>query len=162
MVRPMVHSKKHYVQHSLRTIVAGAVQSDVIVDAVELASVGDADEVQEGSTVKAVYVERWIRTGDTAGGSFVMAIYKNPGGNTTFTAAQMAALHDAENKKNILYCTQGLANDQDADAIAMFKGWIKIPKSKQRMGLGDRIVISTFAQVLDMHNCGFETYKEYT
>jgi len=43
----------------------------------------------------------------------------------------------------------------------MYKGWIKIPKSKQRMGLGDRIVVQTFAQALDMIDCGFETYKEY-
>ncbi len=162
MVRPMVHSKKHYVQHSLSTTLAGAVSSDIIVNAVETQTVGPPGFVAEGSTIKAVYVEKWVRTNDTSPGSFVYVIYKNPGTGTTFSAAQMAALHDAENKKNILYCTQALSNDQDADAIALYKGWIKIPKSKQRFGLGDRLVGTFFAQALDQNICGFETYKEYT
>ncbi len=72
-----------------------------------------------------------------------------------------AALGDYTNKKNILYTTQALSNDQDADAIPLFKGWIRIPKSKQRFGLDDQLNFHVFAQALDQNICGFVTYKEY-
>ncbi len=74
----------------------------------------------------------------------------------------MAALGDWSNKKNIFYTTMGLFNDQDADAIALFKGWIKIPKGKQRQGLEDSLKIAIFTPTIDLHICGFCLYKEYT
>ncbi len=162
MVRPMVHSTKHYVQNSLATTLAGAVSNILIVDAVKAADKNTVSEVEEGNTVKAIYVEDWIRTNDTSAGSFVYCVYKAPAGLTTFTAAEMAALGDADNKKNILFCTQALSNVTTGNAIALHRGWIKIPKSKQRMGLGDRIIAELFAQVLDQNLCGFKTYKEYS
>ncbi len=162
MVRPMVHSTKHYVQPGLRSIVSGVVESHVIVEAVAIADVTDSDEVGEGNSVKALYVESWIRASGASPGAYIMTVYKNPGTGQTFTAAQMAALFDAENKKNIIFTSQALVNDNDADAINIVRGWLKIPKSKQRMGLGDRWVMSTEAIGVDMTICGFETYKEYT
>ncbi len=162
MVRPMVHSTKHYVQPGLRTIVAGAVESHVIVEGVPVGATGDNDEVGEGNSVKAIYIESWIRASGASPGAFIMCVYKNPGTGQTFTAAQMAALFDAENKKNILFSSQALVNDNDADAISIIRGWLKIPKSKQRMGLGDRWIMSTEAIGVDMTICGLETYKEYT
>jgi len=162
MVRPMVHSTKHYVQNSLNTIVAGAATNFVMIDAVNVVDKNTTNEVEEGSHVKAIYIEQWVRTGDTSPGSFIMAIYKVPGGGSTFSTGSMAAIGNVDNKKNILYFTQGLNNDQDADAITPYRGWLKIPKSKQRFGLGDRLVVTIFAQALDVINCGFSTYKEYT
>jgi len=162
MVRAMVHSTKHYVQPGLRTIVAGAVESHVIAEGTPVGVTGDNDEVGEGNSVKAIYVESWIRAGGASPGAYIMTVYKNPGTGQTFTAAQMAALFDAENKKNIIYTSQALFNDTDADAIPIIKGWLKIPKSKQRMGLGDRWIMSTEAIGVDATICGFETYKEYT
>ncbi len=162
MVRPMVHSTKHYVQHSLSTVVAGAVDNHIVVEAVSVAAKTAVFEVEEGNSVKAVYLDHWIRTGDTAGGSYIVCLYKSPGTGNAFTAAQLAAMGTAENKKNVLFFAQALANDQDADAIAVMRGWYKIPKSKQRFGDGDRLILATFAQALDMQICGFETYKEYS
>ncbi len=162
MVRPMVHSTKHYLQSSLRTVVAGANDNVTHIDAVAVVDKNATNEVEEGSTVKAIYIEHWARTGDLAPGSFVYAVYKVPGGGAAFSTANMAALGSADNKKNILFTSQALLNDQDADAIPIIRGWVKIPKSKQRMGLGDRIISTHFAQVLDSIVCGFSTYKEYT
>ncbi len=163
MVRPMVHSTKHYVQNSLATILGSAKLDLVIVEAVAVGSKNDPDEVEEGNSVKAVFLEEWIRSSETSPGSFVAALYKVPGGGTGFSTANMAALHDAENKKNILWTSQGLVNDQDADALGMMRGWYKVPKSKQRMGLGDRILLTIFAQgAIDLVICGFATYKEYS
>ncbi len=159
MVRPMVHSIKHYVQGGLRTVTGGGTETHVIADA--QASATDADDVLEGSSIKAIFVEHWIRAAGASPGAFVVAIAKVPGTGVPFTTAQMAALFDAENKKNIIFASQALVNDNDADAIAIHRGWLKIPKSKQRMGLGDRWILSTSAVGVDMTVCGFETYKEY-
>ncbi len=162
MVRPMVHSTKHYVQPGLRSIVAGVTEAHVIVEAVAIADVTDNDEVGEGNSVKAIYVESWIRASGASPGAYIAVVAKVPGTGTTFGTTQMAALFDAENKKNILFTSQALVNDNDANAINIIRGWLKVPKSKQRMGLGDRWVLHTNAIGVDMTICGFETYKEYT
>ncbi len=162
MVRPMVHSIKHYVQTSLATVAAGTPNTISLVASVAPDAVNLVNEVQEGSSVKAIYIEHWLRAGSTTGSSGQMIIYKTVGVETNPTSTVMAALGDWINKKNILYTTMGLYNDQDADAIAAFKGWLKIPKGKQRMGLGDQIKLTVFAPTIDLHQCGFATYKEYT
>ncbi len=157
-----IHSTKHYVQTSLATILAGAITSVNIVQAVSVADKNAVNEVEEGALVKACYVEDWLRTADTAPGSFVYIICKNPSGTGAPTVAEMAALGTWNNKKNILFTSMGLLNDQDADATPISRGWYKIPKGKQRMGLDDRISIHILAQSLDLVRCGFATYKEYT
>ncbi len=162
-MRAPIHSIKHYVQKSLTTVLAGAVNVTNIIRAEPVDLVNDVFEVVEGSIIKAVYVEMWIRTNDTSAGTFVMIIEKRPGiqpGEVSTT--DMAALGDYENKKNVLYATQGLSNVTTNVATPIFKGWIKIPRSKQRFGLKDRLVMTVFAQALDQNICGFYTYKEYT
>ncbi len=160
MVRPTVNSEKHMVQNSQETVLSGGIVTNVLAQAVDV--VGTANtEVRVGAVVKALYNEKWIRTSDTAPGSFVYIIYKLPNGLPFPTAINMAALNDWSNKNNILYTTQAISNDQDADAIPLHKGWVKIPKGKQRMSLGDVIAVTTFAQALDQVICGHSIYKEY-
>ncbi len=161
-MRPVVHSTKHLVQTSLSTIVAGAVTSTTLAIAVPIADKNLVTEVEEGAVVKACYVEDWLRTADTAGGSFVYIIVKHPSATNNPTAVEMAALSDWDNKKNILFTSMGLLNDQDADATPITRGWYKVPKGKQRFGLGDTLKIHVFAQSLDLQRCGFALYKEYT
>ncbi len=161
-MRPIISSKKHYVQVSLATVLAGARLVTDLVNAVELTAVGDSDEVQEGAIVKAVFVEMWVRAGDTAPGTTLISLIKIPGSGSVPTFAELVALHDYDNKKNVLYHTQGLTNDQDADAIPFVRQWFKIPKGKQRFGLGDKLVLTISAQAIDNIICGFATYKEYT
>ncbi len=162
MVRPMVHSKKHYVQVSVQSVLSGAIDVTDVVNAVAPADVNTVSEVDEGSTVKAVYIEMWIRSSEVSPGSFIAVLYKNQGGAGNITAIESAALGTYDNKKNVFYVTQGLTNDADADAVAIYRGWIKIPKTKQRFGLGDKLQFSVFAQgAIDLLMCGFFTYKEY-
>ena len=122
----MVHSTKHYVQTSISTIVGGAVLSIDLIHAVSVDAKNDPDEVEEGNSVKAIYLEYWIRAGSTTPSSGQMVIYKSSADTTPPLAADMAALDSWDNKKNVLYTTMGLYNDQDADAIAIYKGWLKI------------------------------------
>ena len=162
MVRPVVHSIKHYTQFSIFTVTGGAAVSKSVVSAVAPEDVNDADEVVEGSLVKAVYLELWVRSATTTGSSGQMVFFKKQAGQADPSTTNMAALHDWTNKKNIFYTTMGLFNDVDADAVVAFKGWIKIPKGKQRMGLGDFLNFTFFAPTIDLHVCGFATYKEYS
>ncbi len=162
MVRPMVHSHKHYVQFSISTVTGGAADTLNIAKSVAVQSKDAVDEVEEGSSIKAVYVELWARAGSTTGASGQMIIYKLQADSTAPATTDMAALGTWDNKRNIFYTTMGLFNDQDADAIALFKGWIKIPKGKQRMALGDELKITVFSPTIDLQICGFSTYKEYS
>ncbi len=160
-MRPVIHSQKHYVQVSLATILAGANSVTTIAQGVKQQDKDLSSEVTDGSSVKAVYIEMWVRTGDTAPGTSLLTLVK-ASQNGTMTFAEQIALHNYDNKKNILYHTQGLINDQDADATPFLRGWFKIPKSKQRFGFGDHLFLSIAAQALDNIICGFMTYKEYT
>jgi len=163
MVRPMVHSTKHYVQHSISPILAGAIETNILIHAVAVSNKDSPSEVEEGASIKACYLEAWLRSSEASPGSFIACLYKQPGTGVAFTGAQMAGMNTSENKKNVLWFGQGLVNDNNADALGMLRGWYKIPKSKQRFGLGDQLVLSIFAQgAIDLVHCGFATYKEYT
>ncbi len=157
----MVHSTKHYVQNSLETVVGGTVLTKTFVAAVAVDQKNDVFEVEEGSSIKAIYIEEWLRSASTTGTSGQAIVYKSEGDTSAPTPAEIAALGDWDNKKNILYTTMGLFNDQDADAINIYKGWLKIPKGKQRFGLNDKLRLSVFMPTVDAHLCGFVTYKEY-
>ncbi len=160
-MRPVVNSAKHYTHLSLATVLAGALSVEEVVTGVPVKDVNLGREVREGAVVKAVFIERWVRTNDTSPGSFIFCVIKLPSGLANPTTTEMANLHAYDNKKNVLYTCQGLSNDQNANAIPCARGWFKIPKGKQRIGLGDRIITVLFAQALDQNWCGFTTYKEY-
>ncbi len=162
MVRPQVHSRKHIIQTSITPIVAGAKQDIVLAEGTVSGSVTGLDDVREGATLKACYVEHWIRSSELSPGSFVFVLYKIPGGADGFSVGEMAALGGVVNKKNIFFTSQGLTNDADADAVAVMRGWYKVPKSKQRFGLGDKLQITIFANGgIDLVTCGVSIYKEY-
>ncbi len=164
-MRPIISSKKHYIQKTVTNISQGAVDVTNVCQAIEGAS-ASPEHVIEGAVVKAVFVEMWVQDNANAAiGSFTSIFVKNPGGVNVPSATDMAALHDWDNKKNILYTTQGLAPQTDSGVLNMFKGWIKIPKGKQRMGLGDKLQWFTRnnnATAVDINICGMFTYKSYT
>ncbi len=162
MVRPIIHSTKHYVQQSIGTVAAGANANTTFVNGVAVVDKNAVSEVEEGASVKAFYLELWIRSAATAASSFSFIVCKKPGGVGAPSVAEMAALGDWDNKKNILFTSQGLTNDVDDSAMNIHRGWIKVPKGKQRMGLGDTISWHLNAVGQSINFCGFETYKEYT
>ncbi len=160
-MRAPIQSIKKYIQVSLATVLAGARLNTLLVNAVDVVGTTNSDVIT-GSIVKAVFVEMWVRAGDTAPGSTLVTLMKVPGDGTLPSFTDVTNLTDYSNKKNVLYHTQGLTNDQDADAIPFVRQWFKIPKGKQRFGLGDRLVLVVAAQALDNIVCGFATYKSYT
>ncbi len=158
-MRPIIQSTKHYVQTSLSTVLAGTTLAIRLINATDVRT-GVFDNVLAGSVVKAVFVEMWVRAGDTSAGSTLVTLLKVPDAQSP-NNADMINLHDYNNKKNVLYHTQGPTNDQDSQAIPFVRQWFKIPKGKQRFGLGDRLFLCVTAQALDNIICGFATYKEY-
>ncbi len=163
MVRAMVHSVKHYVQLAINQIGTGTVEVNAIALGVNSTAANLATEVKEGSTIKAVYFELWLQNEGTLG-EFIMTIQKNPQGANEPNFAQQAALFTWDNKKNILYTTQGLtSNDGVSGPVNVIRGWIKIPKSKQRFGLGDNLTMNiSNVSANDLVRCGFALYKEYS
>ncbi len=163
MVRPVVHSTKHYVQFPLDQITTASRQAITLAQAVGGTVANLSTEVVEGSSIKAVYVELWLQNQSNLGESIVTVCKDtNDGQGPTF--AQMASLFTYVNKKNILFTHQGLTtNDSQGPPLNIIRGWIKIPKGKQRFGLGDRLLLSisnTSSNNLD--RCGFAIYKEYS
>ncbi len=163
-MKPPIHSRKHISQISQATVGQGLIVTTTFVQAIE-GTVSDPIQVSEGALVKACYVEFWVSQ-DSAStvGSYTVALYKNPGNTNTAATGNMAALHDWSNKKNLLFTAQGLLTPNDGGQVPVMRSWYKIPKGKQRMGLGDTMQITirnNNAAAIDINFCGLVIYKEY-
>ncbi len=125
--------------------------------------VNTPQEVTEGAVVKAVYLEYWYRSAVTNGASFVLIIEKADRNATDPSFTNMTTLNAYINKKNILYTTQGLVAGSGDNPIPLVRGWFKIPKGKQRIGLNDKIRVCVAALGANgLTGCGFGIYKEYS
>ncbi len=100
MVRPMVHSTKHYVQTTFSNATTLSKNDEVYVTAVESTTANLANEVAEGANIKAVFFELWLLA-TTATQFFTCVMTKIPGSGTSPSFTQMTALHSYANKKNI-------------------------------------------------------------
>ncbi len=163
MVRPMVHSIKHYVQFPFNDIGTGAKEALAIITAVAVQDQNIASEVKEGASIKAVFFEFWLQNSGVDG-TFIATITKDPEGSAGPTFAEHSALMTYNNKKNVLWSSEGLtSNDGVSGPVNIIRGWVKIPKSKQRFGLGDRLnMVISNVSAGDLHRCGMTTYKEYS
>ncbi len=139
--------------------------NNTVVDAVARGTVRTAtSQIDEGNSVKAVHCEYWLNNQGAGGadGQFTLIIEKLPAGGTPADATDMANLQSYENKKNILYTTQGVIAGTPAQSIPVIRDWVMIPKGKQRFGLDDKFVISLFASGQALQLCGMAIYKEVT
>ncbi len=156
-----INSIKHYVNIENAQIASGAVRTTNVVDAV--ATTSSAEDVVEGSIVKAVYFEHWVKSFAAVGEDikFQYLIEKVPSGQASVTFAQMNTLDSYPNKKNVLFFSQGVIGDLTTQSVPVVRQWFLIPKGKQRMGFGDKIVSTLSSTAAALQNCGFSTYKEY-
>ncbi len=162
-MRPIIHSTKHYLQYPLDPITTGTIKAIVLVEAVQSTLANLSHEVEEGASVKAVYVELWLQNQGNLG-EFIVNVTKTTESQPGPTFAEAATLFSYVNKKNIFFTSQGLtSNDAISGPQTPIRAWVKIPKSKQRFGLGDRLML-TIANVSSnsLNSCGMATYKEYT
>ncbi len=164
MVRAPIHSEKHISQTSLSSIAQGAANGVELIKAVAVADKDLVKEVTEGSIIKAIFIEFWVKSlVDTGLGTVITICEKVENAAVAASFAQMVALNDYPNKKNILYTQQGLTpTETSSNPMSVVKGWIKIPKGKQRFGLGDSFHIRFASQAEGISFCGFALYKEYS
>ncbi len=154
-----INTIKHYVHQSTTTIATGANLNFIIVDAVAKGAARTlTSHVEEGAVVKAVYIEMWMS--GTADKQAVWVLTKRPASVASPTVAQMVNLGTYENKKNIFVSGQGLT-PSGGNQMALFKGWYKVPKGKQRFGLGDILGVTISSVGGDVQVCGLSIYKEY-
>ncbi len=160
-MKPIVHSVKHPVQFPISEISTGTSENLLICTAVESTAANLSTEVPEGAIIKAVFVEMWLQ--NTANlGHEVLILEKTTLNNGGATFANLANLFAYVNKKNILFTHQGLsANDGVGNPIPVVRQWFKIPKGKQRFGLGDRLFLSISNPSSNgLNRCGVAIYKE--
>ncbi len=164
MVAP-INSIKHLVNIGNASVASGTAANLKLAESVVAPATAESASIKEGSVLKAMFVEMWIWGGGTTGvdTQFSFFIYKDPGGSNPMTFAESTNAGTYNNKKNIFFSSQGVlgAGVDGAQAIPVHRGWIKIPKGKQRFGLGDRMnaLISTSGSAIQ--RCGIAIYKEY-
>ncbi len=159
-MRPVINTEKHVVQHSLFAVASGAITGLSILFARATPGSAVAADVREGSVVKAVYCEMWLTSDDAAAGTVICTLERLPGGASNMTNTQSASLDSYTNKKNILYTFMGLLGPNVQVPSAVIRGWIKIPKGKQRFGISDRLVLNVHGQSNGVSGCGVFIYKE--
>ncbi len=158
-LRPRVDTVKHYVQTVATAVASSATLPIVLVQAVARgASRANTFTVEEGSTVTAIYLEYWI-SGVTLDKTATWFIVKRPSALVTPTFSETQNLQAYTNKRNILNAGQGLA-PSSGNVLPIYKQWIKIPRGKQRMALGDIIQLQVSGVGTTVTVCGFSTYKE--
>ncbi len=159
-MRPTINTEKHVVQFSLFAVASGAISNLSIAFARATPTGAAAADVREGAKITAVYVEMWVSSDDAASGTAIVTLEKVPGGVTAMTAASSAALDSYVNKKNILHTFMGLTPSNVQYPMASIKGWVKIPKGKQRFGISDRLILNVHGQSNGLAGCGFAIFKE--
>ncbi len=159
-MKPIVHSQKHYIQSPIDQITTGTRENILIVKAVESTVANLATEVVEGSVIKAVYVEMWLENQSNLGHAVVI-LEKAQAGLLGANFTNMGNLFAYNNKKNIFFTHEGLtANDAIGNPIPVVRQWFKIPKGKQRFGLGDSLVLTiSNPSSNDLNRCGFFIVK---
>ncbi len=162
-MRAPIVSRKHIIQHTQTTITSANVSTFVEVDALAVQNVNANFEVTEGSVLKNIYIELWIMSASTSVATFSLIVEKSMAGQVVPTFTNMTTLDAYPNKKNVLYSSQGLVADVDANPTPVLRQWIKIPRSKQRFGLDDQFRISIAAiGSANLLVCGLTIYKSYT
>ncbi len=160
-----INTNKHYVHQTPLTVVNGTMRNLTVADSVVAPATANSFSVEEGSVIKAVWLEMWLvglgTTGNTS--TFTITVEKLPANQTAMTLTQSANLGGYPNKKNILYTTQGIIGaSADTGPIPLVRQFFLIPKGKQRMGLSDRIMLNlNNSGTTDYQICGIFTYKEY-
>ncbi len=159
-MRAQINSEKHIVQYPIDTVLAGVAQNIELIVVNQAGGVGSTI-VTAGTTVKAIFIELWLLGATSQVGSTTVIVEKLSSGASAPGLVSMADLHAYQNKKNILYTSEGLTADANGNPTPFIRQWLKIPKGKQRFGLGDSLVMTISPQADDTSRCGMAIYKAY-
>ncbi len=142
-IRP-VQSLKHIVDVASSVVLA--VQTTIpVIESNPSPSLGNVTNVNEGSTVNAIYLRcEVLPTGVYSGVPRVyMAVFKDPGAGLTVPSANQTG--PSSNKRYIIHQEMVMVNNPGADGAVvprtMFQGVIKIPPRLKRFGYSDRLIV---------------------
>lgn len=158
-IRP-VHRIKHMVEIQ-GGLVAGTQSSTTIVKAVDAPTIANRDQVETASTVNGIFLNVQVAaSGAGALANVYLAVVKNPGGNLSFTNANILGSDD--NKKYVIH-QEMLMTEKSVTAIArtLFKGVIVIPRGYRRFGINDELQILLFSPGVTFDFCFEAIYKEF-
>ncbi len=163
-MRPPIQSVKHIQQNSLFSVPEGTALSLTAANAQDVRGTANSSVLQ-GSVIKAIFIEYWILGEGNQPSSMVLNVQKKTGSEPEMTFSEMLNVGQYPGKKNVLFMSQGLVGDANTNPTPFIRQWIKIPKGKQRFGLGDQIRIN-FAAIdptagAGLEVCGLVIYKEY-
>jgi len=161
MVRAIINSRKHYRQVTLASVLSGANTQESIVIVSQTADESLAQQVGAGTVIKAVFVELWMLATSQQPSTFNVTLEKISSGGPSMSFANSVNLHQYNNKKNVLYTTQGLIGDANSNPTPVMRQWYAIPKGKQRFGLGDSLVLNISSITEDTQYCGLFIFKSY-
>ncbi len=162
MLAPLV-TIKHILNKENATINSGARLNIELVQGVVQTGVSSVTDVVEGSLVKTVYIEIWLKSNASAGTNtkFQVVLEKVMGATAAITFTQMNNLMTYPNKKNVFYITQGVMGDLTTGSLPIMRGWFAIPRGKQRFGLDDQLVLSISSTGAVIQACGLSIFKEW-
>ncbi len=161
-MRPIVNTEKRIFQITLGTAAVGGAALRIPIKCVQDPVASAPDEIPPGAVVKAAYVELWLLGDQQTVSTSSTIVYRTMGNSTAPTAAEMQDLNSWPGKKNILEMHQGLIGAADTNPVPFYRNWIKIPKGKQRFGIGDTLSISIKAISNDTEFCGVVIFKVQT
>ncbi len=137
-ILPMVHSIKNEV-NTVNGLTAGANNTTVIAVAVDSPASATANNVRQGSSIKAIWFEFWYYglTGANVNDILDMYMMKNPGAN--LTPPNPGTVGTSNEKKFVIREWKGLAGTKTTGGTPYSRsgGWIKIPRRYHRMGTDD-------------------------
>ncbi len=157
-----IQSVKHQNQYTVSTVAIGTLTQKQLALSVVAPDANASSEVPEGAKISQVYIELWITSDDATQSSVVATLEKTSTQMTAMTYANSLGLFTYANKKNIFHTTMGLVPPNTASGIPFMRDWYKIPKGKERFGLGDKLVLNISAISDGLNYCGFVLYKHYT
>jgi len=160
-MRPIINSEKRIVQLTLSTVMVGDTLGINLVAAVQDPGATNPLQVAAGTVVKAVYLEYWLLGTSAQPPTVTTVIEKSVSGSSSITSSEMTNINAYSNKKNILEMHQGIIGDANSNPIPFYRGWLKIPKGKQRFGLGDTLTFSVKSITEETQLCGLCIFKAY-
>ncbi len=134
-----INSNKNVVD-TLSALVASTNSVTVVVNAVDSAANLTTNQVTRGCKIYRIWFEFWVYTnitGDTNAQVNIL-VGKSPGNNITLP--NPGTVGSSNEKRNVFKEWKGLVGQKSVGGLPYsWKGWIKIPKSMQRMAIDDRI-----------------------
>ncbi len=142
-------------------LVAAAVTGVTLADAVDAPTLASTAEVETACTIHSIYLDIQVAaTGSGALANVYMYLVKNPGNNITLPVPNVVGASDV--KRFVLH-QEMLMVQRSTLGIprTLFKGVIKIPRSKSRFGIDDLMSVQLFSPGVNMDFCVQCIYKEF-